>query len=75
VEKKEDKKKKIQQKKIKIRKIKKEDEKVQSIPKFNGLFPEVENEVYIIETKVKLLKEMNLPEYIKKKLEFIDIPG
>jgi len=39
------------------------------------LFPEVENEIYIIETKVKLLKEINLPDYIKKKLEFIDIPG
>ena len=54
---------------------KKEDEKEESIPKFNSLFPDVENEIYIIETKVKLLKEMNLPEYIKEKLEFIDIPG
>jgi hypothetical protein len=54
---------------------KKEDKKEKSIPKFNSLFPDVENEVYIIETKVKFLKEINLPEYIKKKLEFIDIPG
>ena len=54
---------------------KKENDKEKSIPKFNSLFPEVENEIYIIETKIKLLEEINLPNYIKNHLEFVDIPG